>query len=273
MSDESGIEWTDKTWNPSTGCTKVSEGCKFCYAETMAERLHAMDNERYENEFEFTLHRDKIGEPKTWSPGKRVFVNSMSDLFHPESPLDFLREVFGVMMEADQHWYQVLTKRPQRMADVLRRFCEEGIYQPTPHIWLGTSVESGRVDDRVDQLRRVPAAVRFLSCEPLIGPIPNLDLDGIHWVIVGGESGNHLWTERTRERRALVDYENGDWQPREERVEWVREIRRTCSDQNVPFFFKQWGGATSKAAGRELDGRTWNEFPTMNPNTNRVPAE
>lgn len=219
MTDDTGIEWTDKTWNPSTGCSKVSEGCKFCYAETMAERLEAMGNPRYENGFEFTLHRDKIEEPKSWKKPRRVFVNSMSDLFHPEAPVDFLRQVFQVIMETPRHRYQVLTKRPARMAEVLSAFVDDGWFEPQPNIWLGTFVESGRLDHRIGELRQVPAAIRFPSCEPLVGPIPDLNLDGIHWVIVGGESGNHLWIERTRQHRALVDYADGEWRPRDERLD------------------------------------------------------
>ena len=149
------------------------------------------------------------------------------------------------------------------MAEILSDFVDRGIYEPVDHIWLGTSVESNRVLERVDRLRETPAAVRFLSCEPLLGPLPDLDLDGIDWVIVGGESGKHLWTERTRERRALVDYIDGEWVPREDRAEWVRDIRAECSDEGVAFFFKQWGGSTPKAGGRELDGDTWDEFPEV----------
>jgi protein gp37 len=263
LTEETGIEWTDKTWNPSTGCSKVSEGCKYCYAETMAERLNAMGNPRYEEGFDFNVHWDKIDEPRGWKKPRRVFVNSMSDLFHPNSPVEFLRRVFKVMLDTERHRFQVLTKRPGRMATTLKGFGREGWYERKSHIWLGTSVESARVSERVDALREVPAAVRFLSCEPLIGPIPDLDLEGIHWVIVGGESGNHLWTESTRERRALVEYVDGEWRPRDDRREWVRDIQNRCQAKDVPFFFKQWGGPTSKAAGRELLGTQWNEVPSV----------
>ncbi len=265
MSGDTGIEWTDTTWNPSSGCSKVSEGCKFCYAETMAKRLKAMGVKRYENEFQFTVQFDKIDEPKSWRKPRRVFVNSMSDLFHEDAQKGFLRRVFQVMMDTPRHRYQVLTKRPKRMLEILSSFAEEGWYRPVNHIWLGTSVESNRVVSRVDSLRAVPATVRFLSCEPLIGPIPDLDLAGIHWVIVGGESGRHLWKQRTRQRRALVDYDDGDWTPREDRVNWVRAIRDVCIEEDVAFFFKQWGGNRPKSGGRTLDGRTWDEFPDAVP--------
>jgi protein gp37 len=227
----------------------------------MAERLEAMDNPRYQNGFDFTLHWDKIDEPKSWKKPRRVFVNSMSDLFHEESPEEFLREVFNVMMETPRHRYQVLTKRPERMAEVLSGFEQDGWYKPVEHIWLGTSVESNRVLSRVDHLRAVPAQVRFLSCEPLLGSLPDLNLEGISWVIVGGESGNHLWDEKMRERRGLVDYRDSEWVPREDRANWVREIRDKCQKDGKAFFFKQWGGNTPKAGGRKLDGRTWEQFP------------
>jgi protein gp37 len=227
----------------------------------MAQRLEAMGNARYKSGFDFTMHFDKIDEPLSWRKPRRVFVNSMSDLFHEEASHDFLRQVFEVMMQTPKHQYQVLTKRPGRMAGVLRELRADGVYEPSPHIWLGTSVEDARVADRIEALREVPAAVRFLSCEPLIGPIPDLNLTGIHWVIVGGESGTHLWKDRTRRRRSLVARQDGSWVPREDRADWVREIRDVCVENDVSFFFKQWGGNTPKAGGRILDGRTWEEFP------------
>lgn len=264
MATDSQIEWTDVTWNPSTGCSKVSAGCKFCYAETMATRLKKMGSERYENEFRFTMHWDKVDQPLSWKKPRKIFVNSMSDLFHEDVSLDFIRAVFDVMQRTPRHRYQVLTKRPEAMERILRRLQTDGDYSPASHIWLGTSVEDSRVLGRLEALRRVPAGVRFLSCEPLIGPLsPQLDLTGISWVIVGGESGTHLWTERTRQRRALVDYDYDEsrWKPRPDRVQWVRDIRDACRRQSVAFFFKQWGGATAKAGGRLLDGQTYSEFP------------
>lgn len=261
MSGTSSIEWTDVTWNPSTGCSKVSTGCKYCYAETMARRLKAMGSGRYENGFEFTIHWDKIEEPLGWKKPRRVFVNSMSDLFHEDTEFEFIRRVFDVMAKTPQHHYQVLTKRPEMMATMLKQLVAEGSWEPAPHIWLGTSVENGRTMGRIDALREVPAFVRFLSCEPLLGPLKGLDLSSIHWVIVGGESGVHLYEGRARKRRALVDYIDGEWIPRPVRVKWVQGIRDACVKADVAFFFKQWGGARPKAAGRGLDGLVWDEHP------------
>lgn len=272
MSNKTAIEWTDTTWNPSTGCSKISTGCKFCYAETLAKRLEAMGNKRYLKGFEFTIHEDKIDDPLGWRQPRKVFVNSMSDLFHEDSNIDFIAKVFNVMQRTPRHQYQVLTKRPDKMRDWLIELQKQGRYAPAPHIWLGTSVEDELVLDRVDALREVPAVIRFLSCEPLIGPLSGLRLDGVHWVIVGGESGHHLWKERTRNRRGLVDYENGEWTPRPERIDWVRAIRDLCLKDNVAFFFKQWGGNTPKTGGRTLDGREWNEYPSDTATLAQVPA-
>jgi protein gp37 len=243
MGDRSAIEWTEATWNPTTGCDRVSAGCDHCYALTLARRLKAMGQPRYQRDgdprtsgpgFGVTLHPDALTLPLTWNRSRIVFVNSMSDLFHAKVPLPFLREVFAVMEATPQHTYQLLTKRALR----LRRVAP---YLPWPsNVWLGVSVENEKVIDRVQHLREVPAAVRFLSCEPLIGPLVNLPLDGIQWVIAGGESGGNA---RTME------------------ASWVEDIRDQCSMANVPFFFKQWGGRTPKAGGRHLDGRTWDEMP------------
>jgi protein gp37 len=234
MSEHTGIEWTDATWNPVTGCTKISPGCKNCYAERLALRLHAMGNPRYRNRFAVTLHPDLLTLPLRWRQPRRIFVNSMSDLFHEAVPEDFIREVFGAMASADWHVFQILTKRSERLASLAPRLGW------APNIWQGVSVESARYTNRVDDLRTVPAVVRFLSVEPLLGRIPNLELEGIHWVIVGGESGPG--------RRAMGPA-------------WAREIRDQCLAAGVPFFFKQWGGRTPKSAGRILDGRTWDEMP------------
>jgi len=236
MSDQSGIEWTDATWNPVTGCTKVSPGCKHCYAERLALRLRAMGNPRYRNGFEVTLHPDQLTLPLRWRRPKRVFVNSMSDLFHEAVPNDYIRRVFDVMAKADWHTFQVLTKRSDRLAALAR-----DLPWP-PNVWQGVSVESARYMWRIADLQTVPAAVRFLSVEPLLAAIPNLPLAGIHWVIVGGESGGG--------RRPMAP-------------EWARNIRDRCADAGVPFFFKQWGGRTPKAGGRLLDGRTWDETPLI----------
>ena len=227
------IEWTEATWNPTTGCTKVSEGCKNCYAEKMAKRLQAMGMKRYQNGFQLTLHWDLIDLPLRWKKPRKIFVNSMSDLFHPEVPDEFIQKVFETMNCAPHHIFQVLTKRPERVAAIAHQLSW------TSNIWMGTSVENMRVVERVDHLRKVPARVRFLSCEPLLGPL-KLNLEGIHWVIVGGESGPGA---------------------RPMDGQWVREIRDQCVKENVAFFFKQWGGVQKHRTGRMLDNRTWDELP------------
>lgn len=236
MSDQSGIEWTDATWNPVTGCTKVSPGCTHCYAERLAARLRAMGNPRYRNGFAVTLHPDQLALPLRWRRPKRVFVNSMSDLFHEAVPDEYIRRVFAVMAEADWHTFQILTKRSARLAALA-----PDLLWP-PNVWQGVSVENARYTSRIADLQTVPAVVRFLSVEPLLGAIPSLPLEGIHWVIVGGESGGG--------RRPMA-------------AEWARDIRDQCATAGVPFFFKQWGGRTPKAAGRILDGRTWDETPLV----------
>jgi protein gp37 len=236
MAGNSNIEWTEATWNPVTGCTKVSEGCRNCYALRMANRLQAMGNPRYKNGFNVTLHYDLIDLPRSWKKPKKIFVNSMSDLFHKDVPLEFIQQIFKTMNETPQHTYQILTKRPERLLE-LSPFLDF-----TPNIWVGTSVENERVTFRIDLLRKVPAQIRFLSCEPLIGPLDNLNLDNIHWVIVGGESGPGA---------------------RPMKAEWVRSIRDQCRQQNVAFFFKQWGGVQKHRTGRILDNRTYDEYPTL----------
>jgi len=236
MAGNSSIEWTETTWNPVTGCNKVSQGCKHCYAERMAKRLHAMGNPRYANGFNVTLHHDLIDLPYRWKKPRKVFVNSMSDLFHEEVPLDFIKQVFKTMAETPQNTYQILTKRSKRLVELAH------LLPWTPNIWIGTSVENNKVKDRIDELKNVPAQVRFLSCEPLIGPLDELKLDGIHWVIVGGESGPGA-------------------RPME--AEWVRSIRDQCQDQNVAFFFKQWGGVQKHRFGRTLDDKIYDEYPKV----------
>jgi protein gp37 len=234
MADNTGIEWTDATWSPVTGCTAISAGCDHCYAEVLANRLRRMGVAKYANGFDVTLHPDTLALPLTWKRPRRIFVNSMSDLFHARVPFAFVERVWRVMLLANHHTYQILTKRPERMA----RFTS---MHPAPtHIWLGTSVEDQRVVSRIDHLRACNAQIRFLSIEPLIGPLPNLELDGIHWVIVGGESGAGC---------------------RQLNVAWVRDVRDQCREANVAFFFKQWGGFTPKKGGRLLDGRTWDDMP------------
>ena len=233
---ESSIEWTELTWNPTTGCDKLSAGCKFCYAEVMSRRLHAMGLEKYRNGFQLTVHPDTLKDPFTWSGKRLVFVNSMSDLFHEAVPLTFIMMVFEVMNLTPQHTYQVLTKRADRLAEVAKHL------DWTPNIWMGVSVEDKRVLDRIDGLRGTPAQVKFLSCEPLIGPLPGMDLLGIDWVIVGGESGR---------------------KPRPMQEEWVLDIKQQCEVFGADFFFKQWGGTNKKKAGRVLEGRTWDAMPVV----------
>lgn len=235
MSDKSAIEWTDATWNPVTGCTKVSPGCKHCYAERLAHRLQAMKNPRYRNGFAVTLHPDQLTLPLRWRTPRRIFVNSMSDLFHEAVPTDYIRRVFETMAQADWHVFQVLTKRAERLAALAR-----DLPWP-PNVWQGVSVENVRYTSRIRYLSAAPASVRFLSVEPLLGSIPKLPLGGIDWVIVGGESGPGHRT---------VD------------PAWVREIRDQCVVAAVPFFFKQWGGRNPKSGGRVLDGRLWDQMPT-----------
>lgn len=228
------IEWTEATWNPVTGCSKLTAGCTHCYAERMARRLFAMRNSRYKNGFKVTLHEDLVDLPRSWRSPRLIFVNSMSDLFHKDVPLEFIKRVFHTMEATPQHTYQILTKRSDRL-----RLVASELHWPA-NIWMGVSVEDSRVTNRIDDLRAVPAAVRFLSCEPLIGPLESLKLESIHWVIVGGESGPHS---------------------RKMEADWVRSIKRQCNASKVAFFFKQWGGARKDLTGRELDGRFYNEFP------------
>jgi protein gp37 len=235
MAQDSTIEWTEATWNPVTGCTKISPGCKFCYAERMAKRLQAMGQERYRNGFRLTLQPDALEIPLRWKRPRMIFVNSMSDLFHVNVPLEYIQQCFAVMQEARQHTFQILTKRAERVAEL-------ALSLPWPdNVWMGTSVENADYTWRIRELIKVPARIRFLSVEPLLGPIPRLPLTGIHWVIVGGESGPGA-------------------RPMSE--DWVLKIRDRCRTFRVPFFFKQWGGLNKKRTGRILEGRTWDDMPT-----------
>jgi protein gp37 len=234
VSYESAIEWTESTWNPVTGCTQVSPGCDHCYALTFAERWRGVKGHPYENGFDLQLRPDRLDIPLRWKRPRMIFVNSMSDLFHKDVPDEFIKNVFSVMQRASWHTFQVLTKRPQRAARMAH------VLEWPTNIWLGTSIETERYAWRVDHLRKVNAALRFLSCEPLLGSLASLDLAGIGWVIVGGESGPHF---------------------RAPSVEWVRELRELCMREQVPVFFKQWGGRYPTAGGRVLDGRTWDELP------------
>ncbi len=234
MGQKSTIEWTGSTWNPITGCVKISPGCTHCYAERMAKRLQAMGQPNYANGFKLALHEHALELPLKWKKPQTIFVNSMSDLFLKDVPVDFIKKVFDVMRHAHWHTFQVLTKR----ADRLHTLSAELPW--TPNIWMGVTVENSDYTHRIDHLRQAGAYLKFLSIEPLLGPIPNLDLDGIDWVIVGGESGPGA---------------------RPMKPEWVMDIRNQCKSACVPFFFKQWGGVRKKKAGRELEGRTWDEMP------------
>jgi protein gp37 len=234
MADRSTIEWTEATWNPVTGCSKVSPGCAHCYAETFAERWRGLSGHPYEQGFDLRRWPERLAQPLKWKRSRTIFVNSMSDLFHEDIPVSYIEEVFRVMEMADWHIFQILTKRHERLAELADRL------RWPPHVWMGVTIENRRFVHRADYLRGVPAAVRFISAEPLLGPLEQLDLWGIDWLIAGGESG-------PRHRRVSPD--------------WIRDLRDRCLDADVAFFFKQWGGIRPKAGGRILDGRTWDEMP------------
>jgi protein gp37 len=239
----SKIEWTEASWNPLTGCSKISPGCKNCYAERMANRLKAMGNPNYRNGFKLTLHEHALAIPLAWKSPRIIFVNSMSDLFHEDVPIEFIRKVFATMSMAKQHVFQVLTKRSSRLASLA------GELKWPRNVWMGVSVESSDYKYRIDNLRRVPASIRFLSMEPLIAPIGEVDLSEIDWVIVGGESGPNA---------------------RPMREEWVTEIRDQTLKANAAFFFKQWGGVHKKKAGRVLEGLTWDQMPAAHKQNQQV---
>lgn len=234
---QSTIEWTESTWNPVTGCTKISPGCKNCYAERMANRLQAMNQVNYANGFELTLQEHMLERPLQWKKSQFIFVNSMSDLFHEDVPLEYIQRIFDVMRRADWHTFQVLTKRSKQLFDLSKE-----INWPD-NVWMGVSVENQKYTYRIDHLRQTAAKTKFLSLEPLIGQLPNLNLKNIDWVIVGGESGPKA---------------------RPMKKEWVIEIRDQCLQANIPFFFKQWGGINKKKTGRLLQGRTWDQLPKTN---------
>lgn len=236
MAANSSIEWTESTWNPVTGCTKISSGCKHCYAERMALRLQAMKQPNYSEGFKLTIHRQALELPLKWKKPQTIFVNSMSDLFHDDVPLPFISEAFDVMRQASWHRFQILTKRSERLATLSVEL------QWPENVWMGVSVENAHYAFRIQHLRSTAASLKFLSLEPLLGPLTDLDLSGIDWVIVGGESGPMA---RPMDRR------------------WVTDIRDQCQQAAVPFFFKQWGGGRKKKAGRLLDGRTWDEVPRV----------
>ncbi len=233
---QSSIEWTEMTWNPTTGCSKISTGCKFCYAEIMSKRLKAMGVEKYKDNFKVRTHDDALKIPYTWKHSKVVFVNSMSDLFHKEIPLEFIQKVFKVMNDNPQHVFQVLTKRAERLLELHTEL------KWTHNIWMGVSVENAKEKHRIDNLRQINARVKFLSLEPLLAHMGEIDLENIDWVIVGGESGH---------------------KPRPMDADWVLDIQEQCKEKNVAFFFKQWGGKNKKANGRILNGRTYDEMPEI----------
>lgn len=234
MAINSKIEWTENTWNPVTGCSKISEGCQHCYAERLAIRLQAMGNPKYNNGFHVTLHPESLEDPMKWKKPSMIFVNSMSDLFHKDVPYEYIHQVFDVMNAATQHTFQILTKRADRLQEIASSL------QWSRNIWMGVSVENDKQKERIDSLRTVPASVRFISFEPLISPVGNMNLAEIHWAIVGGESGPMA-------------------RPMQE--DWVLEIKEQCSQQNVLFYFKQWGGTRKKTRGRVLMGKTWDDMP------------
>lgn len=236
---KSSIEWTEATWNPVTGCDKVSSGCKFCYAEIMSKRLKAMGQEKYKDGFKVKTHEFELDRPYKWRKPRVVFVNSMSDLFHEDVPLEFIKKVFKTMNETPQHVYQILTKRNERLREIASEL------NWTDNIWMGVSVEDDRVINRIDDLRACGAKVKFISAEPLIGSLPNMNLDSIDWVIVGGESG---------------------FKPRPMEESWVQDILAQCKKSDVTFFFKQWGGKNKKKAGRILNGRTYDAMPNKKQN-------
>ncbi|MBD3275678.1 MAG: DUF5131 family protein [Candidatus Marinimicrobia bacterium] len=236
MSQKSEIEWTESTWNPVTGCSKISAGCKNCYAETMAYRLKAMGQQNYVNGFKLTLQPHMLEKPLQWKSSQIIFVNSMSDLFHESVPLSYIKEVFATMNKANWHHFQILTKRSERLKNIHKQL------DWSPHIWMGVSVENQDMIPRIDHLRNINAGIKFLSLEPLIGPISNLNLNNIDWVIAGGESGHNA---------------------RPVKEDWIIDIRDQCEFAGVPFFFKQWGGFNKKKNGRVLEGRTWDEMPEI----------
>jgi protein gp37 len=238
MADHSAIEWTEATWNPVTGCDKVSPGCAHCYAETFAERWRGIPGHPYEQGFDLRLWPERMGLPLRWRRPRRIFVNSMSDLFHEDIPEEFIAQVFDTMVQADWHVFQILTKRPERLAELAPHL-------PWPdNVWMGVTIENNRWVGRADLLRGVPSAVRFISAEPLLSALPDLDLKGLDWLIAGGESGP---------------------KHRPPKDEWFLDLRDRCIAENVAFFFKQWGGRTPKAGGRLLDGCEWSEMPTASP--------
>jgi len=247
MADNSQIEWTEATWNPSTGCTKISPGCKNCYAERLSNRLKLMGLDKYKKGFEYSEHLHDISLPLKWKKPKKIFVNSMSDLFHEKSTMEFVAECFHTMIQGDWHTYQVLTKRPKKMVEFSNLFYNYFGFKIPRHIWMGVSIENSDYKWRINELRKVKCHTRFISFEPLLGSLGKLNLKGIDWAIIGGESGFGF---------------------RPVKEEWIREIIRECKRQNVAVFFKQWGGPRPKSGGRTINGRTYDEYPVIIPRKN-----
>ena len=249
MAVNSSIEWTEATWNPTTGCTKISQGCKNCYAATLSKRLKAMGIRKYKNEFKFTQHDDEVDLPLHWKKPRKIFVNSMSDLFHEKAKMEFVASCFYTMVKADWHTYQVLTKRPDRMAEFSKLFYNYFGFRIPNHVWMGTSVEDNNTTWRIKELRSVKCYMKFISFEPLLEKINRLSLSGIDWAIIGGESGHNY---RVVEK------------------EWIKDLIKQCKKQNVKVFFKQWGGIRPKSRGRTIDGKTYSEYPKIKPMTNAI---
>ncbi len=249
MATSSAIEWTEATWNPTTGCTKISQGCKNCYAAALSKRLKAMGIPKYKNNFKFTQHENEVGLPLKWKKPRKIFVNSMSDLFHEEAMMEFIASCFDTMIKANWHVYQVLTKRPEIMAEFSKLSKSYFGFQIPNHIWMGTSVENNDTTWRIRELRKVKCYVKFISFEPLLEEINNVNLSGIDWAIIGGESGHH-------------------YRPVEKK--WIQNLIRQCKRQNVKVFFKQWGGFRPKAGGRTINGRTYSEYPKLKPMTSQT---
>ncbi len=251
MADNSAIEWTEATWNPTTGCTKVSSGCKNCYAEALSKRLKAMGIKKYKNNFKFTQHNNEVELPLRWKKPKKIFVNSMSDLFHEEAEMEFIAKCFDTMTKAHWHVYQVLTKRPSKMAEFSKLFYNYFGFQIPNNIWMGTSIEDNQTTWRIKELRKVKCYTKFISFEPLLEDINKVNLSGIDWAIIGGESGHH-------------------YRPVEKK--WIQNLIKQCQKQNVKVFFKQWGGFRPKAGGRVINGRTYSEYPKLKPVVNKQQA-
>ena len=249
MADGSSIEWTEATWNPTTGCTKISQGCKNCYAATLSKRLKAMGIKKYQNDFKFTQHEHEIQLPLQWKKPKKIFVNSMSDLFHEDAKMEFIANCFDTMIKADWHIYQILTKRPKKMATFSKLFKSYFGFQIPNHIWMGTSIEDNDTAWRVQELRKVKCHVRFISFEPLLEEIDRINLSDVDWAIIGGESGHHY---RAVEKK------------------WIQSLIKQCEQQKVKVFFKQWGGFRPKSGGRTINGRMYSQYPKLNPMTNQT---